>query len=68
MSQEEDKPKLKKKQQVISLFGSEDDLAKIKQFCEDEGLYQGRFLVKAALRHIEEVEHERIQKRLERLK
>lgn len=59
---------VKKKKLIITIFGSAEDVDRIKKFCEEEGLYMGRFLVKTAIRHIEEVAHERIQKQLERFK
>lgn len=65
---EEDKTKRKKKSKTVVMFGNADEFDRIKQFCDEEALYMGRFLVRCAIRHIEEVERERIQKELARLK
>ena len=58
----------KKKKLIVTVFGSPEDVDRIKKFCEEEGLYLNRFLIKTALRRIEEVEHERTMKALERFK
>ena len=76
MSQEESNPRVsvsfkeesKKVKHPVTLFGLAEEIARVKEFCEEEGLYLGRFLLRVAIRHIEDVEHERISKRLERLK
>lgn len=55
------------KKNTIVLSGKDEDFARIKKFCEDEGLYMGRWIVKTAIRAIEEIEHERTRKAVDRI-
>ena len=57
-----------KTKHLISLYGNKEDIDAIKQFCDDEGLYMGRFLVRCAIHHIEEIQRDRLDKQLERYK
>jgi hypothetical protein len=57
----------KRKKNIVTLFGRPDELVRIKQFCQEEGLYVGRFLVRVAIRHIDEVESERLRKAVNRI-
>lgn len=67
----ENEPVGKRRKHIITIALSDtqaEEFRSIKKFCEEEGLYMGRFLVRLAMRHIEEVHRERINKELERLK
>jgi hypothetical protein len=53
--------------EMMMISGSKEEIERIKKFCEDEALYMGRFMVRAALRHIEEVERKRLEESLDRM-
>lgn len=72
MSEHNDMRELGKRQKHIVTLSLSDtqveEFKRIRKFCDEEGFYMGRFLVRLAIRHIEEIERERINKELERLK
>jgi len=52
---------------TIVLSGKDEELETIKQFCQEEGLYLGKFVVRCAIRHIEEVKSERQRKAVNKI-
>ena len=55
------------KKNTIVLSGKTEDFERIKKFCEEEGLYMGRWIIRMAIRAIETIESDRTRKAVDRI-
>jgi hypothetical protein len=53
--------------EVMMLTATKEELERIRKYCAEEGLYMGRFLARLAIRHIEEVEEQRLKASLDKM-